>query len=142
MFWHTGRLDVRGVAGCHNSRRVALLQYVHMSLIHRDREEKLCTTYVEGFEGVTALHICSLPLGFVYLKYKLLATGQYAHGRYCDRPNLSSTVVSPWLDQYSIHTQTPHCTACSSCSPRLLLLCIDTLHHRLCNMSHRHRDDG
>ena len=142
MFWHTGILDVRGFAGCLNSRRVALLQYVHMSLIHRDREGKLPTTYVEGLEGVTALHMCWLPLGFVYLKYKLLATSHYAHWRYCDRPNLISTFVSPWPDQYWIHTQTPRCTTCSSCSPPLLLLCIDTLHHILCNMFHRHRDDG
>ena len=27
---------------------VALSQYVHMSLVHRDREGKLRTTYVEG----------------------------------------------------------------------------------------------
>ena len=37
---------------------VAMLQREHMSLIHRDWEGKLRTTYVEEFEGVTALHMC------------------------------------------------------------------------------------
>ena len=36
---------------------VALLQNVHMSLIHREREGKLRTAYVEGFWSVKALNV-------------------------------------------------------------------------------------
>ena len=48
----------------------------------------------------------------------------------------------PLLDQYWIHIQNTRCTTCTSCSLPLLSLCMDTIHHGLCNMFHRHSDDG
>ena len=116
-----------------------MLQYVYMSLTTGIGKESYVQHIWRGLKSKGAAHVW-IALGFVYrisevqtASYKALCTrkvlrqdkSKFYRGFPVSRPILTS------------YTKPTHHTR-SSCSPPLLPLCMDTLHHGLCDMFHRH----